>query len=253
MFNHRNLRKARLLRISSRDRLNKTEDNIYDFNLNFNDYGLHQVNKIIVKSVMIPNTEYNVNENNNEILFNYNGTGDLGFKLPIGQYDSASFITALEASFLGVGITVVVSQNSLTRKWVLTFDNPIVLYGRQEGSRLARVVGYEFTTDNLNVHPMPYLRDLVGLKKVFIGSNKLSNTTALISSDNRKVNVLTEVDITVPFGVVEHRVIDELQTTDEVQFPQPRNISDVDIVLYDDHLNVVDLNGHHFEIVFKVY
>lgn len=252
-FNRRKMRTARYLRISSRDRLKPSENNLYNFSVSFNDYSLNQVSKVVVKSIMIPNTAYNINETNNSVLLNYNGTGDVGFQLPVGQYDSASLITALEAEFLGVGATVTITENAVNKKWILTFALPTVLYGLEQGSTLASVIGYEFTTQNIAVHTMPYLRDLVGLKKVFVGSNTLSNTTNMISSDDRRVHILTECDITVPYGFIEHRVVTELDTSDEITYHQPKNISYVDLTLYDDRLNRLDLNGHHWEIVLKVF
>jgi hypothetical protein len=205
----------------------------------------------MTKSISIPNTMFNINENNNSLIFNPNAAGDIGLQLPVGQYNFDDFQTALQTEFSNVGQTVTITSDPLTKKLTLTFSVPTVLYGLEQSS-LAPVIGYEITTDNLTVHNIPGLVDLGGLKKVYIKSNVLSDSVALSSSSKKHVNVFTEIDIDVAFGFIAHRVLNNLETSDEITFSNPKNISSIDIELLDQNLQPVDLNKHDFHIILKV-
>jgi hypothetical protein len=202
--------------------------------------------------VLIPNTQYNINEYNNNLLFDV-GAGIIGFKLAEGQYDIAGFISGLEAAFLAVGVTVTISQNALTKKLSLAFAAPIDLVGLEGGSTLAPVIGYEEDRSTDISHPMPYLPQLAGLTKVYVGSDKLSNTTSMISTDGSIYNVFAELDITVPFGFTEHQVEETLDTINSISFPEPRDVSHIDIKLYDQDFNPLNLNGLDIEITLKMH
>ena len=58
------LNESRLLRISSKDR-NQASGSRYDISYNTNDNDLHQIKRVTLKSVVIPNTQYNINKHNN--------------------------------------------------------------------------------------------------------------------------------------------------------------------------------------------
>jgi hypothetical protein len=246
-------RESKLVRISSRDRASASSTNKYNFNINFDDYFLHQIQGVIVKSIIIPNSQYNINANNNTIFYDYNGAGIASVQIPIGQYNLNDFMTALDLAFVTAGIALVTTQDPLTLKLILTFPNPTILYDSFAGTTINEVLGYEFTTANLAVQNMPNLPDLSGLQKVFIKSNTLSNGVSMSNSEKKHVNVFTEVDIAVGFGAIEHRVLDTLDTSDEITNSQPKNISSIDIQLLDQNFNQVDLNGLEWEMVLKVF
>ena len=242
--NNRSLRSTKLMRISSLDRNDKKTDNQYDFSVSFNDSDLSQVKRVVLKSVIIPNTSYNINTTNNTIFYDSSS-----LTLPVGQYTLSTLITAIENAFSAINV-LTITQDALTQKLTFTFTSNIVL---QSTSTMKYVIGFNDTMTSNTVHVMPNLPDLTGLKKVFIKSSALSNMTSMSDSSKKHYNIFSEVDITVPFGFVEHRVLSDLHSSDELTFSQPKNISTIDIKLYDQHLNNLDLNGHHIELIFKIF
>jgi hypothetical protein len=55
---------SRLVRISSKDR-SSTSNSQYDIIYDTNDYDMQLIRKVVLKSAIIPNTQYNVNIYNN--------------------------------------------------------------------------------------------------------------------------------------------------------------------------------------------
>ena len=92
-----------LCEITSFNKVGSTDTND-DFSVNFENHrSLHQITKVVVKSVDIPNVFYNINSFGYDLdnLGNntYRWIDNLGATqtvvLPAGQYTSAEFITAL--------------------------------------------------------------------------------------------------------------------------------------------------------------
>lgn len=239
------LRSSKLLRINSKNRTNPSSSNQYDFTVNFDSSDLNQSTRVVLKSITVPNTQYNINTNNNTI--DYNGVSSVS--IPVGNYSLSELITAIETAFSAINV-VVVSQDNTTKKLTLTFTSNIVL---DDTSSMKYVLGFIDTTSSATAQVMPNLPSLEGLQKVFVKSSKLSNSSAMIDSSKQSLNIFTEIDIDVPFGYFAHRFIDDLHTSDELTFSQPKNLTDIDIKLYDQDLNPLELNGHHFEMVLKVF
>lgn len=242
---NKTLRSSKLVRISSLDRDDAKTSNQYDFKISFNDSDLNQVKRVVLKSVIIPNSYHNVNSTNNVIDYD----GGSSITLDIGQYSLSELITEIESKFSAINI-LTITQDAKTKKLSFAFTSPIIL---DDTSTAKRLLGWEDTQASSATHNLPNLPDLSGLKKVFIKSNKLSNATSMADSSKKKYNIFTEIDITVPFGFIEHRVMEHLQNQDELTFSQPKSITNIDIKLFDQHLNELDLNGHHFEIILKVF
>lgn len=247
MNSFRRRRESKLIRISSKDRVDPSEK--YNINVSFDDNFLNQITHVIVKSIVIPNTQYNVTKYTYRIFYDA-GSGETSLTVPVGQYDLNSLIAAVETKFGEVGIPLTIIQDETTLKLNMTFGIPVFLYGK---STLAHTLGWEFDSAFNTVHELPNLPDLSGLQKVYIKSNKLSNDVSMVTSDKKQINIFTEVDVDVPFGGIVHRVLDDLNTSDEVTNRQPNNISSIDIELLDQNLDPVDLNGHDFEIILKVF
>ena len=256
------IRTAKIVRISSHDRTSDSKSQ-YDFKIATNDYFLNQIRKVIVKSVSIPNTQYNVSTVNDTLTYDIGG-GDTSVSIPVGQYASPSdVLDALAASLLAGPDAIVMTHtvDALTAKAELTFGVPIILKRGTNGaqsevgtSTIAHVIGLgDVDTASLLVHQMPDLPDLSGLKKVYVSSAVLSSTSSTVSSNRVQSNVYTEVSMDVPFGYYKHRTVDDMTTSDERTVTVPNNLSTIDIKLLDEKLRPVDLNGHDCYISLKVF
>jgi len=222
---------------------------------------IDQISKVMVLSVTVPNTEYNVNTKNNTLNYDA-GAGNVQVSITVGQYTSLSdVLDALAVSILVNGIVMTHSIDTLTSKATLTFDTALIIrrgsgigVDEADESSISHVIGAgDLDTASLLVHIMPDLPDLSGLKKVYICSHTLSSSTQMISSDDRHSNAFAEINITEPFGFYCHRHLDDLNTSSELTLSMPGNISTVDIQLLDQKLRPVDLNGHDVYLTLKVF
>ena len=245
------LRTSKLVRISSRDRSPGSKGQ-YDFITNFNDSFLHNVKRVLVKAIVCPNTSYNVNEFNNELVYNA-GPGDETIIITPGQHSLTDLLDELVTAFAAEAVpqTMTYSVNTRTSRITMTFTNALVLKSGDNGSTMMTLLGGSKDTDTASQvsHLMPLTFDLTGLKKVYIGSNTLTTGTSMSSSNKQHKKIFTSIPITVPYGSIEKRTLSEYHTSDQITHSVPFNISTIDITLYDENLNLVDLNGIDFYMV----
>ena len=244
---------SRLLRVSSQDR---TVGSVSRYNMTYatNDSDLQEIKKISIKSAEIPNTQYNINSNNNTFFFANSQTSQVAYVIPVGQYTTTSLMAAVVSVVSAVisgSITLV--QSSLTNKITLAINSGTFNMTPGSHFQINLVLGFKSgsfsSVSSLVADSLP---NLSGLKSVYIASQTLSNHSAMICSEQLKQNVFCNVPITVPFGSTMSFEEDE-QTSDFVVFHSRKNISMIEIKLLDEDNNVVDLNGLDWSLVFRVY
>ena len=86
---------SRLLRISSKDRSSQSPSQ-YNIDFNTNDNDLHQIKRITLKSVVIPNTQYNITQHNNVLYLPTTLTDATHYEISVGQYTTVELITTLK-------------------------------------------------------------------------------------------------------------------------------------------------------------
>lgn len=243
----------RLLRISSKDRSIGSESK-YKLKFPTNDSDLHQVRRIMLKSAILPNTQYNVHAGNN--TFSYEIADVLySFNITPAQYTTDTLITAVIAGFAAelVPITMTIIQDAATSKLSFTSDTSIQWLNRIDGSSIGQMMG--ITTSSTiasTTHTASGVPQLQGLRHVYIASNALSNNTSMITDDKNKYNIFADIPITVPYGGME--IVDnDSSTLDYIDFNCKKNISSIDIELLDEHNDTLDLLGHDFILVFAVF
>jgi hypothetical protein len=249
-LNNQAIRESRLLRIDSRDRNSGTPTN---FNSHLNDYLLHNIQRVLLKSVFIPNTAYNVSIYKNTLVYDA-GSGQQTLTVPIGQYNLTELMDELISLFaLAIpAVTLSYSYDTKTSKLLLNTIPATILYGAE--STISDLLGMGNQTLGLSgVHALPNVINLSGLQKVYIGSHTMAKGTTMTSTDERHIKIFTEIPITVPYGAIQHRVLDSINSIDETSHSIPFNVSSPDITLFDQDLNVLELNGSEWQIVLKVY
>ena len=242
----------KLLRISSRDRDNLS-DSTSDFFVNVNNIKHLQIARsVIVKQITLPNTMYNIDENNRTFTYNI-ASSPTSVQIAVGQYTTTTMITALQTAAAAVGLAIV--QNAITQK--LEFTNTTnIEYLDISGSPMAEVLGIEYgqgsggDVASFNATGLP---DLTGVKNVFVESRSLGEDN-LIQTNAKTQNIIAVVPITVAFGATEqylsqHALIDDVDSDAH----GGHNKQKIDICLKDVSNNTIDLNGHHVEIILKVY
>lgn len=236
------------LRISSAERLNQS-DPISNFTVSVgNDTNLQKITMIAVKEVTIPNTQYNIRSNYNNVL--HLSSGD--FVLPAGQYSASSLINALN----DLQTDVEFSENPLTYKIeVKSGSGSSIVSGAYS---VIKSLGGENTYDvvltstNLSFSKLP---DLTGSRNFYVGSNALSDGSSMISPTLPKMPIIAVVANVANFGQITYYNSNE-QKLDEIYYPsqtQGKNLTSIDLQLRNLDASFVDLNGLDWSIIIKVY
>lgn len=244
-------RSSRLLRINSQH-ASVNNDEKYNCIYHIKERQLQDAKAVLLKSAKIPNTQYNVNSNNNTWVFPNTRNGGTIYTIPVGQYTINSLISELESLVDGLTIT----QDSITFKLTIsmstgTFDiiadkntNPFgyfVLGGKTEilGS------GGPVVLDSIP--------DLTGLKTVYLISNSLAPFGCMCTSERMMKSIFCSIPINAEYGEYELHEEHSALTLDFTRFAS-RNINSIDITLVDSQtMRPVELNGLDYELVFRVY
>ena len=243
---------SRLLRISSKDRSSQSPSQ-YNIDFNTNDNDLHQIKRITLKSVIIPNTQYNITHHNNMLYLPTTLTDATHYVIPVGQYTTDQLITALK-EVIDDNIapeTVDITQDCLTHKLTFALTDGYMDVVKSMNP-MAYVLGIETTKIDVNSYTCDNLPNLSGLNHIYISSQALSNHTQMITHDKKKQNVFADITMKVCFGQTQY-TDEDTNSLDYVVFHSRKNISRLDIKLMDEHNNELDLNGRDWTLVFRVY
>lgn len=253
LSNERKFQHSKLVRISSRDREGHSKSR-YNFKTSFNDYMLHNIRRVILKSVIIPNTQYNVTSHTNILWYNAPSLTNSQAIIQIipGQYTAIQFFDLLVSQFSLDGVTMAYTLNQNTGKATLTFNTPIILYGDISTMNTIIGLGDETITASTNIS-LPNIVNFSGLQKVYIGSHTLTRGITMTSSNKNHIKVFTEIPIQVPFGGTEHRTIEDITSLDESTLSTAINLSSIDLTFYDQDLNELELNGSDVQVILKVF
>ena len=236
------------LRISSAERINQN-DPVSNFTVSIgNDANLQKVSMIAVKEVTIPNSQYNIRANYNNVLYLSSGV----FILPGGQYSASSLINALN----DLQSNVEFSQDPLTYKIeVISGSGSTIINGpysviKQMGGE--NLYDIPLTSAKSTFSKLP---DLTGSRNFYVSSNILSDGNSMISPTLPKMGVIVVVPNTSNFGSISYYNSNE-QKLDEIYYPSQihgKNITSIDLQLRNLDASFVDLNGLDWSILIKVY
>ena len=222
-----------------------------------------EVSAVAIKSISIPNLQYNINDNNNRLRVQTNSESPPFYdvSLPVGQYDITTFISALQTLLRTTlsDSTLTISKDALTGK--LSFTNsavPIRFSIDPSISPLAKVIGLGDAPNR--TYPIstyfnftcPYLHNLGGLKNYYLSSRILSQGFNGIFKGGDQIPLMMNIPIDVPYGVVQHYDPQDIRLNVK-KFNRKNNIQWIDIKIFDEDLQGVDLNGGDIEIVLKIY
>jgi hypothetical protein len=184
-------------------------------------------------------------------------SGTTDYKIAEGQYTTATLIAALQTVInAAIGpATMTITQDATTQKLTFTQSaGTFSLYSEAAGNSMAKVIGSLITSAAPAITQTAFaVPDLIGLKHVFICSNKLAAGQNLISASAQNYNMLGDVLVDVTFGEYVMREFDE-HTTNHQYYPGFRNISSFDLSLYSEGTtNLVELNGLPWSVVLEVF
>ena len=246
-----NLAESRLLRISSKDRAD-TSRSRYNIDFRTNDNELHQISRIVLKSIVVPNTQYNINIHTNTLYLPTSLSEVTHYTIKPGQYKTNDLITELKKvvnDTVGGGFNITQDPISFLLTLSVT-TGTMVIY--KDNNPMAFILGIETEHKATGLYECEKLPNLSGLNHIYISSQALSNHTQMVTSLQNKQNVFADVTVKVCFGQIQY-TDEDTNSLDYVVFHGKKNISKIDIQLLDDWNNELDLNGRDWTLVFRIY
>jgi len=212
-------------------------------------------------SAEIPISWYLLDSDTNILNFTYLAV-DYQIVLPFGNYTSDNLISTLQASFdlalLAVSVTSLVSfqiiTGKLTFKFIGTVGNHITFnYNGSDG--LYRILGFTPTIDYESITSggfefiyAPNPLNLLGIKQIRMCSNNLATIGNYSTGSTSPNNILCCVPIDQPaWGLINYVNRNNLYSK-----LKARNISTVDIQLYDELGRFLQMNSINFTFTIQL-
>ena len=244
---------VKLVRITSGDLSKFSTGTPTNIEWQSNDSDIHQIHKIHLKTVIFPNSNYNINKYNTVLNITAADMVAVG-AIPIGQYNIVDYMAALEVvlDVAAAPNTFTVSQDLLTRKLIFTksggaeFTLPGLdtnLQARESGSKVAKTsVGLTATASSMV--------DLSGLRHIYIES--LIAGKQLLTGNVNKYSVIADIPISVGFGEYQTYDFNE-ETLNQVTYRGAKQLSKIDIRFTDDQNRELELNGLDWVLIFEAH
>ena len=238
----------------------RTEDSRSTTDFTYSIGSALEVYAVAIKSVSIPNVQYNINKTNNTLCIYKNSNSIQTITIPEGQYDIESFIDALQTHIsLAISDTVTITHSCLTGKLTIAMESSSIKFSidpilspLSKGIGLGSAVGKFYPTIESLSMTCPNLHNLAGLKNYYLSSRVLSQGFNGVFKNGINIPLVMNIPVDVPYGVCEHYDPQDIQLNLK-RFNREQNIQWIDIKIVDEDLNVVDLHGSDIEIVIKIY
>ena len=211
---------------------------------------------VTIKSVSIPHSEYNISESKNKLRISSGGV-DYDLTDPIGQYDVSQLITELQTQIISaIGGTCVITLDPVTKKLNFQASAGVKISRDKTISTLSKYIGVFYGSSfypaadsvNFDAEGLPALQ---GPNNYYLSSNVLSQGYASILTNGQRVPIIMPVPIDVEYGQIQQYESNDTELNTK-QFSRAQNIQNIDIKIYDDDLNIVDLHGQDIEVILKI-
>ena len=245
---------VRLLRITNNEQSPFISGTASSISFQSNDSDLHGINRIHLKTSIIPNTQYNINNKNNTLNITWDDMNGPVAPIPVGQYTITTFIAALK---------VVLDDAAYPSSFTITPD-PLTFK-----ITIVKTGGNDFTIQDKSVNPMfmvigqntlktsvgnvlhcNHIYNLSGLRHVYIESFTLGKS--LLTGSIKKYAVVADVPITVPFGSFQNDIYNET-SLNVIYYRGYKNISTFNMRLVDEFGDLCEFNGAPFTLVFEIH
>ena len=238
-----------ILRINSRDRTS-TSNSSTDFTIPLGkEISDHNVKRVVLRSLNMPNFQYNLNSNNNRITIESGTDGAQTVTIAVGQYKTSELISLLEMLFSGVFTNnLTITQNSISQLLTFSIDNgdTIRLFEPdQVNNTLNNNLGIVNTTGLATTHDGNRMPRLNGLTLCHVESSELANSN--YHSNQRNENFLATVQVVNEFGTYLYYE-PAFSEINSINYPSHRKFHTIDIRLLDQDLNVIDIHDYDVEI-----
>lgn len=213
---------------------------------------------VTIKNISIPFTQYNIGTYNNKLKI-FSGGSPTSLIVPVGQYTIDALSSAIKTLIEGaIGGTVDITVDPVTKKLILTSTVALQISTDPVESSISKYLGLNYLADEyyppfppVNTINFVNVPELQGSNNFYLASNVLSQGFASILTNGQLVPIIMPVPITVEWGQVQQYESNDTQLNTK-KYARLQNLQNIDIKIYDDDLNVVDLNGADIEVVLKI-
>lgn len=204
-----------------------------------------------ILNAQLPVSFYQVAYYNNTLYYTVN-TFPFNLTIPVGNYNFATFATALESAFLLNGHTVDVTIAETTGKLSLQITGggtSLSILGASSGTTISKVLGFDPTQDTVAATTViaPFLLNLLGAKKLKIFSETFSNNS-FDSTSATTGNLIGTISVDAPsYGLIIYN-----NTQDTYGKLRQRRIDSIDIQIKDEYGNLINFNNTDWSITLAI-
>ena len=239
--------------IDSRFRKNKEVTKTSRFEISYN-YPIW-VRAFSLKQIIIPNTQYNIRNENNVFSYVYNESIIESIEIPEGQYTLFDVLSFIEASMRATtgDEEITVSQDPFRKQVIISSPNiRITTFVVNKDRTILPSLGF---TDSLSGNTIiaQELPRLTGTLNYYLMSNALSQGVSGYLGNGVKVPLITEIQLDrAAFG--QFSFVEEFDhKLNTYYFPREVNLQNIDIRIVDYDNKEVDLKGLDVTIVLRTY
>ena len=212
-------------------------------------------------SAEIPVSWYLIDSDTNILNFSYLAI-DYQIVLPFGNYTGDNIVSTLIASFdlvlLAVGVTSNITLDLITGKLTFKFNNTLgnhITFNYNGSDGLYRILGFTPNNDYTSVTSggfefiyAPNPLNLLGIKQIRMCSNNLATIGNYSTGSTSPNNILG----CIPIDVEAWGLINYTNKNNQYSKLKARNISTVDIQLYDELGRFLQMNSINFTFTIQL-
>ena len=190
---------------------------------------------------------YIINSTNNVLKYNI-GAINYSILLGYGNYNSTSLIIALNNAFVVNGTPILVSINKINGKLTFTYTSNFSF--KYFGSTIMKILGFLDTLDytsSSNILIAPYSLNLIGIKRLSIYSNALSNDS--LDSNNLSNSSLIQ---SIPINISSFYLLSYQNSNLNYGKIQQKFINEIDIKILDENNSFIDFGNIDWTITLQI-
>lgn len=193
----------------------------------------------------IPYSFYNIDTNNNVLIYSINGGSLLSFEITPGNYTVKQLLTYLNTNLINFTVT----YNQITNKF--TFVNSLYNFYFDKSSTCLDLLG--FYTDT-NLYNTSILKQLTSAKCIDLASHKILNinvdipTGSINMSNHSDMSIFASIPITTgPFSLINYINVSNHQIC-----LFKNTLNSINIRITDQDNTTLNLHGCHWNMTFQI-
>ena len=207
-------------------------------------------NKKIYFSVLnasIPYSFFNVDDFNNFLVYSVGGGSDIEIIIPQGNYNVNTLRTFLLSVMTGFTITYTSLNNSYT------FSHTTENFVFKENSTCFEILGFDEDIEHASFDRVLISTNSINLftiRNIYIQSHNLMNDNINNSTPNSST-ILTSLPVSSgQNSIINYHNFNNIKT--RINDNTLKNLSSLSIILTDQDLDILDLNGCHFSLTLLI-